>query len=362
MAKYMNLFLAVFLISAALTLLLTPAAKKIALKVGAVDRPSKRKIHKNIIPRFGGLSIFISFVAAIIFSLVFAKSFGIKLNGREILALQGILYGGTLITLLGLFDDLRGVPAFAKLAGQIAASGVAVYFGAQILFVSTPFTKILMLGAWAIPVTVMWMVAITNAINLIDGLDGLASGITFIAAATLFIVAVKMGQMDSAILLAALAGAALGFLRYNFFPASIFLGDSGSLLFGFLLACASIVGVLKSTLVIALIIPIVVLGIPIYDTATAIIRRAIKGRPIFEADKKHLHHRLMKAGFNQRQVVIMIYVACLILSLAALAATVFDNYPTLIFLSLFVVVGILTLDLAKDLLRNMYFLNGDRKK
>jgi UDP-GlcNAc:undecaprenyl-phosphate GlcNAc-1-phosphate transferase len=219
-----------------------------------------------------------------------------------------------------------------------------------------------MLGAWAIPVTVMWMVAITNAINLIDGLDGLASGITFIAAATLFIVAMKMGQTDSAILLAGLAGTALGFLRYNFFPATIFLGDSGSLLFGFLLASASIVGVLKSTLVIALIIPIVVLGIPIYDTATAIIRRAIKGRPIFEADKKHLHHRLMKAGFNQRQVVIMIYVACLILSLAALAATVFDNYPTLIFLSLFVVVGILTLDLAKDLLRNMYFLNGDKKK
>ena len=357
----MNLFLVIFLISVVLTLLLTPVARKLAYKLGAVDRPSKRKIHRNIIPRFGGLSIFISFVVAVVFALIFAKSFGVKVSGREILALKGILYGGTLITLLGLFDDLKGVPALAKLAGQIAASSVAVYFGAQILFVSTPFTKIVILGVWAVPVTILWMVAITNAINLIDGLDGLASGITLIASVTLFAVALKMGQMDSAILLAALAGTTAGFLRYNFFPASIFLGDSGSLFLGFMLACASIVGVLKSTLVIALIIPIIVLGIPIYDTATAIIRRAIKRRSIFEADKKHLHHRLMKAGFNQRQVVMMIYVACFILSLTALAATVFNNYPTLIFMSLFVVAGIMALDLAKNVLRNIAFLNGGKK-
>jgi UDP-GlcNAc:undecaprenyl-phosphate/decaprenyl-phosphate GlcNAc-1-phosphate transferase len=244
----------------------------------------------------------------------------------------------------------------------VIASAIAVYFGAQILFVSTPFTKVLMLGAWAVPVTIIWMVAMTNAINLIDGLDGLASGITLIAGATLFVVAIKMGQNDSAILLAALAGTAAGFLRYNFFPASIFLGDSGSLFFGFMLACASIVGVLKSTLVIALVIPIVILGIPIYDTANAIIRRVISRRPIFEADKKHLHHRLLKAGFNQRQVVIMIYIACLILSVAALAAAVFDNYPTLVFLSILVVLGVLALDFAKENLRNLSFLNGDNKK
>jgi len=358
----MNLFLVVFLLSLALTLLLTPAAKKLAFKFGAVDRPSKRRIHKKIIPRFGGLPIFISFVAAVLFALVFANNFGVKLSGREMLSIQGILFGGALITLLGLFDDLSGMPALAKLAGQIVASGVAVYFGVQILFISTPFTKILMLGVWAVPVTIMWMVAMTNAINLIDGLDGLASGITVIAGATLFAVAIKMGQVDSAILLAALTGTAAGFIRYNFYPASIFLGDSGSLFLGFMLACASIVGVLKSTLVIALVIPIVILGIPIYDTATAIIRRAITGHPIFEADKKHLHHRLLKAGFNQRQVVMIIYGACFILSLAALAAAVFDNYPTLIFLSIFVVVGILALDLAKNMLRNIAFLNGDNKK
>jgi UDP-GlcNAc:undecaprenyl-phosphate/decaprenyl-phosphate GlcNAc-1-phosphate transferase len=358
----MMLFAAEFLLALVLTLILTPVTRGLALKLGAVDRPSKRKIHKNIIPRFGGLSIFVSFVVAVVLAMSFSGTFGVKLNFKDMQSLNGILFGGALITLIGLFDDMKGMPALWKLAGQIVAASVAIYFGVQIYIISTPFTKLIMLGFWAIPVTLVWMTAITNAINLIDGLDGLASGITLIAGATLFAVAIKMGQYDSAILLVALAGTAAGFLRYNFFPASIFLGDSGSLFFGFMLACASIVGVLKSTLVIALVIPIVVLGIPIYDTATAIIRRAITGHPIFEADKKHLHHRLMKAGFNQRQVVIMIYIACLILSVAALAAAVFDNYPTLIFLTIFVVLGILALDFAKDILRNITFLNGDNKK
>ena len=351
----------VFLISMFLTLLLTPVARRLALRFGAIDRPSRRKIHRKIITRFGGLSIFISFILAVIVGLLIAKNFGVGISSRDYRSLLGILLGGGLITLIGLFDDIKGLPATVKLAGQVIASAAAVYFGAQIFFVSTPFTRIVMLGAWAPAVTIMWMVSITNAMNLIDGLDGLASGITLIAAVTLFIVAVKMGQADSAILLAALAGTALGFLRYNFFPATVFLGDSGSLFFGFMLASASIVGVLKSTLVIALIIPVAVLGIPIYDTAAAIIRRAVAGRPIFEADKKHIHHRLLKAGFNQRQVVVIIYIACFILSVAALSATFFDNYQTLVFLSIFVVAGILALDFAKDILRNIAFLNGGRK-
>lgn len=357
----MLLYLLVFIISAGFTLVLTPIARRIALKFGAIDRPSRRKVHKKIITRFGGLSIFISFLIAVSVALIFAEKFGIKISSREYNSLIGILCGGGLIMLIGLFDDVKGLPAIAKLTGQIIASSIAVYFGAQIFFISTPFARLIMLGAWAPAVTIMWMVAITNAMNLIDGLDGLASGITAIAAATLFLVSIKMGQADSAILLVALMGAALGFLRYNFFPASVFLGDSGSLFFGFLLASASIVGVLKSTLVIALIIPVAVLGIPLYDTAAAIIRRAVAGRPIFEADKKHIHHRLLRAGFNQRQVVIIIYIACFILSIAALTTTFFNNYQALIFLSVFVVVGILALDFAKDILRNIAFLNGGSK-
>ena len=357
----MILYLIVFLISVGLTILLTPVSRRLALRFGAIDRPSRRKIHKKIITRFGGLSIYSSFVISIVAGLIFMNRFGLNISGKEYHALLGIIFGSGLITLTGLFDDVRGLPAIIKLAFQIAASGIAVYFGAQILFVSTPFARLVMLGAWAPAVTIIWMIAITNAMNLIDGLDGLASGITLIAGITLFIVAVKMGQVDSALLLAALAGTALGFLRFNFFPATVFLGDSGSLFFGFMLASASIVGVLKSTLVIALVIPVAILGIPIYDTAAAIIRRALAGRPIFEADRKHLHHRLLKAGFNQRQVVILIYVACFILSIAALAATFFDNYQTLIFLSVFVVAGILALDFAKDILRNIAFNGGGRK-
>lgn len=357
----MWLYLIVFLVSLLFTLLLTPVARRIALQFGAIDRPSKRKVHKKIITRFGGLSIFVSFIIAVIAGIIFSGKLGIKLGAKEMSSLVGILFGSGIITVIGLFDDVKGIPAFLKLAGQIAASTIAVYFGVQIFFVSTPFARIVMLGAWAPAITIIWMVAITNAMNLIDGLDGLASGITMIAAATLFIVAVKMGQTDTAILLIALTGAAFGFLRFNFFPATVFLGDSGSLFFGFMLACASIVGVLKSTLMIALVIPVAVLGIPIYDTAAAIIRRAVAGRPIFEADRKHLHHRLLKAGFNQRQVVILIYVACLILSLVALAATLFDNNQTFIFLSIFVVAGIIALDFAKDILRNIAFIGGGKK-
>ncbi len=357
----MVLFVAVFAVSLILTLLLSPVARKIALMVGAVDRPSRRKIHKKIISRFGGLSIYISFLIAVVLGLMIAGSFGIKFSQREINALIGVLIGGGLITLIGLVDDVKGMPALAKLFGQIIASSVAVYFGVQILFVSTPFYKLVMLGLWAPVLTVMWMVAITNAMNLIDGLDGLACGITVIAAATLFIVALKMGQMDSALILCALCGVGLGFLRYNFHPASIFLGDSGSLFLGFALACASIVGVLKSTLVFALIIPVAVLAVPIFDTAGVIIRRTIARRSIFEADKRHLHHRLLKAGFNQREVVVLIYAACLILSLSALAATAFNNYPALVMLSILVVMGIIALEFAKDLLRNVAFLNGREK-
>lgn len=356
----MGLYLLIFTVSLALTLVLTPIARRLALVVGAVDIPSKRKVHTKVITRFGGLAIFTSFLCSVILGLIFADKFGIKIGPKDMNSLVGIIVGGGLIVLVGLIDDIRGLSALVKLFGQIIASVIAVYFGAKILLVSTPFAHLIILGVWAPFITVMWMVAITNAMNLIDGLDGLASGITAIAAATLFAVAIKMGQNDSAIILIALTGASLGFLRYNFYPASIFLGDSGSLFLGFMLAAASIVGVLKSTLVIALIVPVIVLGIPIYDTASAIIRRAIAHRSIFEADKKHLHHRLLNVGFNQRQVVLIIYIACFILSLAALAATIFENYQTLIFLSLFVVVGILALDLAKDMLRSV--ATGAKKK
>jgi UDP-GlcNAc:undecaprenyl-phosphate GlcNAc-1-phosphate transferase len=174
------------------------------------------------------------------------------------------------------------------------------------------------IGILSIPLTLLWVVGITNAINLVDGLDGLATGVTAISALTLFFVALRTHQIGAAILLLALFGACLGFLRYNFFPASVFLGDSGSMLLGFILAAASVIGVLKTTLVAALIVPVLILGVPIFDTLFAIGRRLKDGKHPFEADNKHIHHLLLRAGFNKREAVLWIYLTCFLLSFIAL--------------------------------------------
>jgi UDP-GlcNAc:undecaprenyl-phosphate GlcNAc-1-phosphate transferase len=205
-----------------------------------------------------------------------------------------------------------------KLAWQIVATLVVIMFGAEINFISNPFNGILPLGLFAIPLTLIWVVGVTNAMNLIDGLDGLAAGVTAIASFSLFFVALRTHQIGAAILMLALIGATLGFIRYNFFPAKIFLGDSGSLFLGFILAFASIIGVLKTTLVVALIVPILILGVPIFDTLFAIGRRLSKGKHPFEADNKHIHHLLLRAGFNKREAVLAIYAVCFILSIIAL--------------------------------------------
>ena len=183
-----------------------------ALVLGAVDRPSTRKVHTKVIARFGGLSIYLSFLAAVVIGLMASPYFNIRFNPRSYNALLGVLIGGGLMTAIGLADDMRSMPALLKLAGQIVASCIALYFGLHIYFLSTPFAKLVILGAWAPLVTVIWMVGITNAMNLIDGLDGLATGITLIAADTLFAVALKMGQTDAAIVLCALCGVCLAFL------------------------------------------------------------------------------------------------------------------------------------------------------
>ena len=196
---------------------------------------------------------------------------------------------------------------------------IVMFFGVQITFISNPFNGIFALGAIGIPLTLFWIVGVTNAINLIDGLDGLAAGVTAISAVALFFVALRTHQVGASLLMLALAGAALGFLRYNFFPAKIFLGDSGSLFLGFILASSSVVGVFKTTLVVALVIPVLILGVPIFDTLFAIGRRLKEKKHPFEADDKHIHHMFLRAGFTQREAVLAIYIACFLLSFSALA-------------------------------------------
>ncbi|MBI5078738.1 undecaprenyl/decaprenyl-phosphate alpha-N-acetylglucosaminyl 1-phosphate transferase [Candidatus Saganbacteria bacterium] len=308
-------FLLTFLIAFILTILLTPVVRTFAPEIGAVDKPSERKIHSVNVPRTGGMAIYFGFLAAILFGLLSGGVSGAVINPRPVL---GILLGGSIILLTGLLDDIRQLKPLTKLFGQITGAAVAAYFGIGITFLSSPFGGTVSLGYVTIPLTLLWLVGITNAINLIDGLDGLAAGVTAIAAITFFFVALRTHQLEAALLMLALAGTALGFLRYNFFPASIFLGDAGSYFLGFVLAAAAIVGVFKTTLVVALVIPLLILGVPIFDTVFALWRRLKEKKNPFAADDKHIHHLLLRAGFSQREAVFAIYTVCFLLSFIAL--------------------------------------------
>ena len=293
----------------------TPAIRNFALKTGAIDTPNERKIHHSLLPRLGGLSIYIGFISSMLVAFLIAKFFGHSLEWKHML---GLFLGSTLILLVGVIDDYKGIRPLYKFLWQILAAIIIISFGVSINFFSNPFNGIMAIGFLGIPLTMFWIVGVTNAINLIDGLDGLAAGVTAISAGALFIVALRTHQMSAALIMLALCGSTLGFLRYNFFPAKIFLGDSGSYFLGFILSSASIIGVFKTTLVVALIIPVLILGVPIFDTIFAIGRRLKDGKSPFAADKLHIHHMLLRAGFTQREAVLSIYVACFLLSIGAL--------------------------------------------
>jgi len=311
----MMLFLLTFLIAVFLTILFTPMVRSIASSIGAVDKPSERKIHNKVTPRLGGIAVYGGFFAAVAFAFFYSGWFGPVVQSRPLI---GILLGGSVMVIIGILDDIRGLSPWTKLLWQTAGAGIAIYFGVEISFVTNPFNGLLPLGLVAVPLTLIWLVGMTNAINLIDGLDGLAAGVTAISAATLFFVALRTHQIGAAIIILALSGSALGFLRYNFYPASIFLGDAGSYFLGFVLAAASIIGVFKTTLVVALIIPLLILGVPIFDTIFAIVRRLNERKNVFSADNRHLHHLLLRAGLTQREAVMAIYIACFLLSASAL--------------------------------------------
>lgn len=278
-----------------LSLIITPGIIKLAFKVGAIDKPNSRKVHARVMPRLGGLAIFAAFALPAMLALDFNRQF------------IGLLLGGLVILVLGVMDDIKDISPKVKLAGQLAAALILIGFGAKVENLTNPFgSDMIHLGWLSIPVTIFWIVGVTNAVNLVDGLDGLAAGIAAIAAATLGIVAM---ENDPAITLVAfiLVGAILGFMRYNFNPARIFMGDSGSLFLGYTLAGLAIMGLAKSATVFSLFIPVLVLGVPILDTLFAIIRRIVNDQPIFQADKAHLHHCLLASGLSHRQTVLVIY-------------------------------------------------------
>jgi UDP-GlcNAc:undecaprenyl-phosphate GlcNAc-1-phosphate transferase len=298
-----------FTISLAVAYFATPRVKDFAIKVGALDAPDDRKVHTKPIPRMGGLAIYAAFVLAVLASMYVS---------REVM---GLLVGGTVILIVGIIDDLKPLPARVKLLGQIIAAVVLVMFDIKIEWLTNPFGEMIYVEYLAIPLTILWVVGLTNTVNLIDGLDGLAAGVSTIASVTILLVALQQNFWTVAVLTAALAGSALGFLQHNFNPAKIFMGDTGSMFLGYMLAAISILGTVKSAATIALIVPIVALGLPILDTAFAIIRRYMSGRPIFKPDKGHLHHRLLEMGLTQKQAVLLMYVMSGCLGLSAIALT-----------------------------------------
>ena len=305
----MQAYIVAFTIALAVAYFVTPHVKNLAIKIGAVDAPDARKVHTKPMARMGGLAIYAAFVIAVLASMYVS---------REIM---GILVGGTVILIVGIIDDLKPLPPRVKLLGQIVAATVLVMFDIRIEWLTNPFGDMLYVDYFAIPLTIIWVVSLTNTVNLIDGLDGLAAGVSTIASLTILLVALQQNFVSVAILTAALAGSALGFLQHNFNPAKIFMGDTGSMFLGYMLAAISLLGAVKSAATIALIVPIVALGLPILDTAFAIIRRYMSGKPIFKPDKGHLHHRLLEMGLTQKQAVLLMYVISGCLGLSAIALT-----------------------------------------
>lgn len=304
----MKTYIYAFIVALVISYILTPFVKKLAWKTGAVDIPKdERRVHTKPIPRIGGLAIYIAFIVTVLITMPVTDN------------IKGVIIGGTLITILGVLDDIYNLPAKIKLLGQVAAAGILVYFGIKVEWVTNPLGDMVYLGKLSIPITIFWIVGVTNTLNFIDGLDGLAAGIASIASFTLMLVALNEGLGPVVILTAALAGGAVGFLPFNFNPAKIFMGDTGAMFLGYVLAAISVMGAIKSATAIALAVPILALGLPIFDTAFAILRRAINGYPVMKADKDHLHHRLLAIGLTQRQTVLIMYSISAALGMSAIA-------------------------------------------
>jgi UDP-GlcNAc:undecaprenyl-phosphate/decaprenyl-phosphate GlcNAc-1-phosphate transferase len=294
---------------------LVPLVRSLALQKGLVDAPGERKIHQTPIPRVGGVAIFVAFALTCLFvSLLFPDSF--RHSG-----LLGLLSGSVGMFALGLVDDVLNLSPYVKLVGQALAISVAFAGGVQIVGLDLPGSYYLVLNGLAFPITLLWMMAISNALNFIDGVDGLASGITTISALTMVVVAVFTHQYAAAVIAAMLAGANMGFLVFNFHPARIFMGDGGALFSGFMLAGLAVTGVLK-TPVVVMLLPILVLSVPIMDITYSTIRRLLAGQSPFIADANHIHHRLLKAGFTQIRTATLLYGIAV---LSGLIATMYIN-------------------------------------
>lgn len=295
-----------FIISMVTAIAVTPLVIKFAHKIGAVDKPNKRKVHQKVMPRLGGLAIFI------------AVAVGYFVAGLYEAKITGIMVGALIIIVLGIIDDKYEISAKIKLLGQILAACAVMGSGLTVEVLNIPFIGVFDLGILSYVVTLFWILAITNAINLIDGLDGLSAGISSIVFASIAFLAFSADKMLILTLSLVLLGSTLGFLFHNFYPAKIFMGDTGSMFLGYSIAILSLLGLYKSVTLFSFVVPIMILGVPIFDTSFAIIRRLVNRKPISVADKSHLHHRLLALGLSHRDTVLVIYGFGLIFSIAAI--------------------------------------------
>ncbi|KHF39595.1 hypothetical protein LQ50_14240 [Halalkalibacter okhensis] len=322
----------VFLITILSSCLLTPVMIKFGYAIKAVDEPGERRVHKKAVPRIGGIALIATFIIAF-----FVISQFVDLS-------YGILLGVLIIGATGLLDDLFQLTPIQKIIGQVLAASVVIFMsGITIQYINVPFSnEAVAVPYWiSIPITFLWIVIITNAINLIDGLDGLAAGVSGIAAVSIFVLSILMGNVVVAFLSIAIIGAVIGFLFYNFNPAKIFMGDCGALFLGFILAVVSLMG-FKQVTTISLLIPFLILGVPIIDTAIAIIRRAIQNKPITIADKSHLHHKLLEFGYSHKQTVLIIYLLATVFGVTAVAfSQVSSMASTIIFIALVLFIEVL---------------------
>src|SRR5712671_3085959 len=317
---------AAFLLALMIAALLTPNLRRFAEARGLFDEPKdSRRMHRRAIPRIGGLAVVAAFYLPLVGLLVYEPALGRYFYSKGWVGFSFLL-GGLAIAGLGLYDDLRGANAYQKFAVQFAVAAMLYPCGYRIEQIALPGGA-LTLGIFAFPVTVVWIVGVINAINLIDGLDGLAGGVALCAVLTNLVVAASQPHLIMTLCMATLAGALLGFLIYNFNPASIFLGDTGALFLGYVLAASSIRTNHKSTTVISvsLLVPMVALALPILDTLLAMGRRAIAGRSMFSGDREHIHHRLLRLGLSQRQVVLLLYAASFVFGGAALILALTDE-------------------------------------
>lgn len=323
-----------FFIAFLISLIITPIVIRLAKRFGFIDIPKdSRRMHKKPIPLAGGLAMYITFVVCV---LVFVEM------TTEI---KGLLLGASIIVISGLVDDKKEISPKLKIIFQLAAGMCLVIGGTKIEFLNNPLrigNSILELNSLSIPFTLFWVCGITNTINLIDGLDGLADGVSAICTISLMLIAYQFGYINVAIVSAILAGACIGFLPYNFNPAKIFMGDTGALFLGFVLSYISIDGIMKSAALLTIVIPVLILGVPVFDTAFAMVRRKLSGKSIVEADKGHLHHRLLKKGLSQKQTVIVLYT---ISAIFGILANIISRYSPIVglIISIFVFIIVIIL-------------------